>query len=168
MPIMSRPAPVAVPAREASPGQHHVTRPGVAPRVAPGTAAEQTHPGHSIGCMDQPQLDLIASTPPLIDAASRPWVYEQVLVLVAQGRVWIDNRNRRWIYGGGDTPADRMPDRQQNVLAELYAEGLITINRTRLDMPAPDCRTLRVRCYEPTERGTELHNRWVALKTSTR
>lgn len=146
---------------------HDVTRPGVAPRVAAAAITGQRHGAHSIGPMDQPPLDLVTDTPDPIDAESRPWITEQVLALVTQGRVWIDNRNRRWLYISGDTPAARMPDKQQRALATLYAQGLITIDRTRVDMPAPDCRTLRVRRYQPTAHGTELHTRWAALSTYT-
>lgn len=158
MTIMSPPA--------AGPGTsctHDVTRHGVAPRVALAAATRQPHTGHSIERMDQPPLDLVTTTPAPIEAESRPWIYEQVLALVAQGRAWTDNRSRRWIYDGGATPANRMPEQQQLALTVLYAQGHVRIVSDRIDMPAPDCRTLRARRYQTTASGAELHTRWAAL-----
>ena len=166
MPIMSRPAPVTVPAREASPGQHRVTRPGVAPRVAPAAATGPHHTGHSIKRMDQ-QLDLFTQLPPPAAAEDRPWIYERVLAFVAEGRVWADNRRRYWLYNGGETTGDRMPTEDQAVLCVLQTQGHVRTSHDKQDMDVNDGRTLRVRRYQLTDTGTELHNRWAALSTYT-
>lgn len=169
MTIISRPTPVVGPGCAASLSPRSVTRPGSAPRVGAAAPAAHACPGHSIEGMDpQPALELVTTTPEPIGAEDRPWIYDQVLTLVAQGRVWTDNRRRRWLYDGtSPAPADRMPERQQQTLAELYRQGHVRIATNRIDMPAPDCRTLRARRYEPTTSGTELHHRWAGLTTYT-
>lgn len=163
MTIISRDTLVQATACAASPSQRNVTRHGKPQRVERRAASSHSRHGHSIDGMEDPMLDLITSAPDPISAEERPWVYEQVLALVQQGRVWTDNRRRRWLHDGGPAPADRMPDRQQEVLAELYRQGHVRVSDDRVDMPAPDCRTLRVRRYETTTSGTELHHRWAGL-----
>lgn len=149
----------------AATGQHSVTRPGATPRVGPAAATSHVHGGHSIEAMHQLDLFDIPPSPPGAD--DRPWVYERVLALVVAGHAWTDNRRRRWIYTGGQTTGHRMPTQDQDVLAVLHQQGHIRVDSTRVDMDVNDGRTLRVRRYEPTDSGTELHTRWAGLSPYT-
>lgn len=167
MTIIPRDARVLDIARAPSPGQRNVTRPGATPRVGPAAATGHSHGGHSIGRMDQPQLDLpLLPAPPQPDE-TRPWIYDRILALVVSGHVWTDNQRRHWVYDGGESTGTRMPTRDQGVLATLQQLGHVRVTRTKVDMDVNDGRTLRVRCYEPTASGTELHTRWAGLSTYT-
>lgn len=162
MTIISRPAPARGAVCAPASGQRAVTRPGTTPRVGPAAAIDHTHGEHSIQ-----DMHLFDTPPPTPSAVDRPWIYERVLALVFAGHAWVDNRRRRWIYTGGQTTGHRMPTQEQAVLAVLHQQGHVRIDSTRVDMDVNDGRTLRVRRYEPTDSGTELHTRWAGLSPYT-
>lgn len=160
--------PARIPAETAADGNRPVTRPGAGGRVDTASPAATGNPGHSIDAMDQLSLPVeiaTALTAPPED--TRAWAYERALAAAAQGLLWWDNHGNLWRWDGTPAVASYVFGDDERATRELRTGQFLRMVAPKVDMPATDQRTLRVRRVTLTETGTALYRRWAALATYT-
>lgn len=170
MTIIPRDAHDPAPADRAHPrGLELVTQPGHGQRVGAPTTDTGTSPRGTVAVMDDALLPEIATRHAPRDPSELPWAHERVLALVADGRLYTDNRRRTWITSASGPAALLADRRMRTALHELCNSGMVYGShadaKTTIDVT--ECRSLRVRKYMLTDSGTDLYTRWARLAPYT-